>query len=290
MDDILSDKITLKYSYLSNKFPEITNKDKLYEEYITNLSSLPMIRNKYSIDYKNILFLLSYFNIEKRTVKESCLIGAKRQAKTNIVKYGVKNVSQIEEVKIKKENTFIKNYGVNNIWKTSDYRKISHEIMINKYGKGSIPDKNNNQNHWGWKHLNNEDREKRIVTNLTTYGTSSLEKRIQLLLLELKIIFTTQFKICNYYFDISVANTNIILEINGDYWHGNPIKYEANDLLSFPNGYVLVEDLWKKDENKKNVATKEGYKVFYLWESEIQKSSNEDLKSKLRKIIYDQIF
>ena len=74
-----------------------------------------------------------------------------------------------------------------------------------------------------------------------------------------------------------IKNTNIILEINGDYWHANPSIYESEDLLNFAWGRKKAKEIWSKDEIKRLLAEKHNYKVIYLWEFEIIKTKDEEL-------------
>lgn len=78
-----------------------------------------MLKEKYdNIDYKSIFFLLSLKNIPLRTLSESAKkISIEKNKKTCKERYGVENVSQLDEIKKKKEKTFTEHYGVDNIWK-----------------------------------------------------------------------------------------------------------------------------------------------------------------------------
>ena len=91
-----------------------------------------------------------------------------------------------------------------------------------------------------------------------------------------------------YFFDICIKD--IMIEINGDFWHANPYKYKSSDLLKFPKKDVLVSDIWKKDLNKKNCAIKNKYNVVYLWESYIKKTPNEKIIDDLIDIIENKNF
>lgn len=53
---------------------------------------------------------------------------------TLLKKYGVENVSQIEEVKLKKINTCIKNYGVDNPLKNINIKDKMQNTMLSRYG------------------------------------------------------------------------------------------------------------------------------------------------------------
>jgi len=62
------------------------------------------------------------------------------------------------------------------------------------------------------------------------------------------------------------------LEINGDFWHCNPIKY--NESYIHPYIKKTASDIWLKDYNKKLNAEEYGYKVIYIWEDEIKKTKD----------------
>jgi len=56
-----------------------------------------------------------------------------------------------------------------------------------------------------------------------------------------------------------------IIEFFGDYWHGNPAKYNENDLVA--KGRV-AKDVWKADNLRISGLKEKGYKVKVVWESD----------------------
>ena len=82
-----------------------------------------------------------------------------------------------------------------------------------------------------------------------------------------------------YQYDFIIGD-NILLEVMGDYWHGNPLIY-GNE-----NGRRKLSERQKfkiqRDEEKKMFAEKYGYKIYYIWEKDIK---NKDFKI-LEKIKY----
>jgi len=62
---------------------------------------------------------------------------------------------------------------------------------------------------------------------------------------------------------------NICLFIDGDYWHGNPKKYNHNSLII---GKKKAGDVWAKDMRINNYLTQKGFHVIRLWESDILKN------------------
>jgi len=69
-------------------------------------------------------------------------------------------------------------------------------------------------------------------------------------------------------FDFVVVDNKKILEFNGDKWHANPSKYDADD-IPMP-GFVpkRAGQIWYEDLLKNNKAIKNGYEILIIWESE----------------------
>lgn len=64
--------------------------------------------------------------------------------------------------------------------------------------------------------------------------------------------------------DIKIGN--LLIFVDGDYWHGNPNKYKCKDILC---GGIVVEDKWKRDKEITDYLLNKGYKVLRFWEDEI---------------------
>lgn len=94
----------------------------------------------------------------------------------------------------------------------------------------------------------------------------------------------TEFQLSYYSFDAKYKN--ILIEINGDYWHMNPNMYSFND----KNKVVgkTAGEIWLKDRYKKECAEKRGYKVFIIWESEYNQSPGKVI-DKCIKFIHDNV-
>ena len=110
-------KDEIKFEFYKFNFPEVSSKEVLFKEHIENNMSLPELREKYELDFKAIQWLMRYFGIKWRTIKEA-FPGAHQKSLNYYRKnFNVENCSQIESVKEKKKETFIKHYGVDNIRK-----------------------------------------------------------------------------------------------------------------------------------------------------------------------------
>ena len=228
-----------------------------------NLYSLPDLRKKYGIAFRQAQRLLTAHGIEIRGISESAKqITTRKIKETCSIVYGVSNPSQLEEIKAKKKETFIKHYGVDNIWKTEEFKDLTRER---------------------WNSYNEEDKTrilKGIIYKHRTGEISKLEKRILCILKDIGIDFVVQFKIGKYFhkYDAKIVGTKTLLEINGDFWHANPKLYEPNDVLNFSKtNHPKAKDIWKKDEKNRKVAENNGYKVIYLWENEITNKTDIEL-------------
>jgi very-short-patch-repair endonuclease len=83
---------------------------------------------------------------------------------------------------------------------------------------------------------------------------------------------TEQFiKVDNLSFSVDELNKEkkIILFVDGDYWHANPNKYSADDVL-YKN--TTAAQIWEKDETITNTLENHNYIVLRFWESDIYKN------------------
>lgn len=95
---------------------------------------------------------------------------------------------------------------------------------------------------------------------------NKLEKQVADYLDEHNIEYTFQFfinegDVCKSY-DFKLKNTNTIIEVHGDYWHGGSgVKKHHND----------VGDTIENDKLKKELAESKGYDVLVFWEHDLKK-------------------
>lgn len=71
-----------------------------------------------------------------------------------------------------------------------------------------------------------------------------------------------------YVYDIYVPELQLIVEVNGDYWHLNPSLYDENFVDNSRNVSSVV--IWENDKKKIETAVKLGYKTAVIWESDIK--------------------
>ena len=68
------------------------------------------------------------------------------------------------------------------------------------------------------------------------------------------------------FYDFYIPSHNTLIEIDGDYWHGNMDIYEAKDLKGFQKRAHNVDDM------KNKWAAIHGMILIRIWEHEIRKS------------------
>lgn len=255
----------IKYNFGDNIVEKVVN------DYVNNLS-LPDIYKKYGLSYHYTQKILIINGIELRGISESAIkITASKHRKTCMEKYGVENVSQVKIFKEKKKKTFIEHYGIDNIWKTEEYKQFTRDR---------------------WNSYSDEEKTKLLNMGKKRKGTISLfEKKIISYLVELGVELETQFKFERYFhkYDIRIKNTNILIEINGDFWHANPNKYNADDILKFSStNHIKAKDVWRKDEKNRKFAENKNYKVLYVWESDIEGKNDIESKKFLLNLINEE--
>ena len=256
----------VKYNFGDEIIKNVVN------DYSKNNLSLPDILKKYGLSYHYTQKILTIYGVQLRDIRESAIkITSKKHRETCLKKYGVENISQLENIKEKKKKTFVENYGVDNIWKTEEYKQFTRDR---------------------WNSYSDEEKTKLLNMGNKRKGTISLfEKKIVSYLMELGIEIETQFKFKKYFhkYDIRIKNTNILIEINGDFWHANPNKYGADDVLKFSStNHIKAKDVWRKDQKNKVFAENKNYKVLYVWESDIADKNDIESKKFLLNLINEE--
>ena len=86
-----------------------------------------------------------------------------------------------------------------------------------------------------------------------------------------------QYPFQRYLCDFYDAEFNVIYQINGDFWHANPLLYNHDHLTKIQQNNI------RHDKNRKVFFDKRGIKILDIWESEIY--WNKDLvKNKIREV------
>ena len=294
------EKIIVELVYGKNKVEDAINR------YLKEEVSIDCLK-KEGLDLNKYFILL---NIKRTSKQERTTERYKNKFKNSIFeKYGVDNISKSEEYKKKKSETVMKNYGVNHNFLiktvkekaiqsykektcTTEYKKEWSKKYIktcqDKYGVENVGQiKEVRKKHskiMKQKCASMTLEEKRKMTEKARLSwhqqnswVSKIELRIRSILKKMNVKFKTNETLFNYNYDIVIDN--ILIEINGDFWHGNPLFFEPGEKL-FET--LTVDEVWEKDRIKKETAENNGKKVYILWENEINKYTDEELEQILR--------
>ena len=133
--------------------------------------------------------------------------------------------------------------------------------------------------------------------NKIKYANSMLATNIiNLILLQLPIEIATNAKCLQteffihrnnkiYFYDLTFPKYKKIIEINGDYWHANPIKYHHDDIIKFPNSIKIASDIWEHDFNKMKHVIDYGFDVKYIWEHDFNKNAVQTISEAVKWIL-----
>lgn len=139
------------------------------------------------------------------------------------------------------------------------------------------PIKNNKEKNEGKKTHPSNLKTKRSSHNKRKhpqYGTSKLEEKFAKEFLDklgVEYVYQFEAKDIGRFFDFYCKN-NLLIEIDGDYWHGNPNKYKEEELKGHQKKAQRI------DEYKTKWALTHGIPIIHIWEEDINKHPQEVMK------------
>lgn len=102
------------------------------------------------------------------------------------------------------------------------------------------------------------------ATKIEKYKINSIEKIVRDKLKELGLDLEYSVILDYKQFDFGSKKYRILLEVQGDYWHGNPSIYTKKHLNDTQKRNI------KKDKDKATFAKKHSMKLYYIWETDIR--------------------
>lgn len=196
---------------------------------------------------------------------------------------GIVNVFQRESVKKKIRETMLEKYGEEGVFENR--RKGNFiEYYIEKYGEEKGREyfewvmkrkreanemeyfKETYGDEWEEKWENHLQKMRKACKN-----NNGLNNKCEKILIENNIKYEKEYPLFSnehsYYYDFKIGN--LIIELNGIYWHCSPKKYKPNDLVKFPNNkFIKASDKWEYDKTKCEYAKMKGFNVIVIWEDE----------------------
>lgn len=88
----------------------------------------------------------------------------------------------------------------------------------------------------------------------------------------------SQFPLGNFVFDARIINSNVLVEVHGDYWHCNPRVYTNGPINEMQKGHM------RRDFAKKAYAAKMGYYLITVWELDLKQKTDQTLNWLLGKV------
>ena len=148
--------------------------------------------------------------------------------------------------------------GDRNSMSKLEHRKSVSMALKKKYDSGDLD---------FLKKIQSENAIKNQANGKLKYAPiSNAEKEFRKVLESLGYKTEPQFGIGSLRYDIFLTDFNILIEYNGDYWHCKPNKYKSDYYNKKKS--MFAWELWKQDAKKKELAEKNGYKLFTIWESD----------------------
>lgn len=106
---------------------------------------------------------------------------------------------------------------------------------------------------------------------------STVERKMIKILNELNISFKYQFRLKNYSFDFRILDTNILIEVDGDYYHGNPKIYSKLNKIQLKQK--------QKDIKHNEMAKINSYVLLRFWGSDVLKNKEKIIQQLNEKMI-----
>ena len=260
------------------------DKNIFIDDYLVKNFSLPDLNKKYNLSYRALQFLLTHWNIKIRNIAESSPQRNEKIKETCLSLYGVENtLSKNGPAYLGRIATLQKKYGVNNSFLIPDVHERIHsdEVYMERHGCTYKEHKRKtSKKAWAEKSL---EEQRAWLTSSLLSGTkggciSKLEKNVGNVLLQNDIAFISQYsvrrsKTRSYYFDYFIPALGLVIEVNGDYWHANPVKYKPDDTLCRPGGSkIKASAVWENDSLKQKTLLAKGHTLLILWENDLKRN------------------
>lgn len=188
-----------------------------------------------------------------RPIEES----RKRGIKSAETKRKQGNLNHTQQTKDKISKTLKEEYkkGNRKVWQ---YTNENAKDILNKLHKKRA-------NTISKKLKNNEYRK-------GTFFYTKSENKLKYILDKLNIEYIQQYKIKTHPFDFYLPKKNLLIEVDGDYWHCNKKtdKRFVDENFIHPHKKITTKEVRKKDEENNMLAKENNYKIIRLWDSEIK--------------------
>jgi hypothetical protein len=177
---------TMKEKYGVENYFEIVNQNR--DQFPTNKEKKPTQKEIYQERFGDDWYQYKKYNVETPEELQKAITAHKkeksiRRKNATIEKFGVENISQLEEVKEKKRQKALEKYGVENVLLSDEIKEKIKETNLERYGSENVfgseeikeKIRGSNLERYGVEHplQNPEILKKAQQTNLERYGNHS---------------------------------------------------------------------------------------------------------------------
>jgi|688.fasta_scaffold565584_2 very-short-patch-repair endonuclease len=144
-------------------------------------------------------------------------------------------------------------------------KKISESLTGKKKSPEHIAKiKADRQKYWGIQENRDAQRVRRseYMSNYLIKNETKLEKEFQIILNSLGISYIFQYTVNGYNYDFYIPAKNILIEVDGDWWHCNPN-------LGIEPIYESQKHTIEHDLTKNKIALDNGYTLIRFWEHDV---------------------
>lgn len=256
-------------------FPHVAPKKIFKSLYEEQKYSLPMFKKTFGMLFKVTEFLIRKYHLQKRSHSEATKEGAKKAKLTNLERYGVDQTFKVQEFNEKRKATYLAKYNVDNPFKVKDFNRSLDAIYQAKYNC-SWRERKKIESKAVYERKSTEEKEQWLKKFICSKNRKTKpEIIIQNFLTNHGIGFETQFRIKPYFYDIFIKKINLLIEINGVFWHAHPDLYKPTDII--PKIGKSASEIWEKDRKKIDTAIKNGYKILTIWDRDFIRLNEQEL-------------
>ena len=162
--------------------------------------------------------------------------------------------------------------------------KISRSLSGKKKSKEHIKKiTEDRRKYWANDENRSAQRERRLIqfaeNRVGKVVNNKLEQTFRSILDTHKIDYIQSFNSGRFVYDFYIPSRNILIEVDGDFYHSNPIKY--------PNGPIYETQIHnaKNDQIKNEWAKANGYTLLRFWESDIQDNRLQVVKTLIENLL-----
>ena len=199
---------------------------------------------------------------------------------SNIIKDGASKLSETKKIMYKNGELVVLKGEQNPM-----YGKTPWSKGLNKYTDARLKNagiKISANKKIEWMNKSDENKEK-IIKRLNKMMISKrpmtkIEKKMAILLGDLNINYERNYPIDVFLVDFYLPKYNLVIECDGDYWHGNPELFKPETLNETQNYNI------KRDIRKNETLTRLSIPFVRFWEHDIN-SFPKEVKNKILELI-----